>query len=43
MIGLGLSLWPRRAGVSAPAGPWILTTGLWADSGSWDDASNWID
>lgn len=26
-----------------PSGDWILTTGFWADSGTWDDNAVWMD
>ncbi len=27
----------------AAASAWLLLTGLWNDSGVWDDTANWID
>lgn len=41
--GIGVQILILFYGDSASVGTWILATGIWNDSGTWDDLNNWID
>jgi len=42
-IGLGLSITMQGKNITTVAGTWILATGFWDDSGTYNDDSTWID